>query len=163
LHIRLATPADIPAILALEQLCPSAAHWTEFQYRTLLRNETFGSISHRIALVVEQTSEEHSVTPAQTQPGLLAFLVAHRIDREWELENIAVAPAARRRGLATMLIQELFYLARERNSNSIFLEVRESNQLAQALYEKLGFTKSGLRKGYYQSPPEDAILYRRLL
>jgi ribosomal-protein-alanine N-acetyltransferase len=163
LHLRLATPADIPAILALEQLCPSAAHWTELQYRNLLRNEILESISHRIALVVEQASEEPSATPPQTQPTLLAFLVAHRIEREWELENIAVAPAARRRGLATMLIQELFRRARENNSNSIFLEVRESNQLAQALYEKLGFAKSGLRNGYYQSPPEDAILYRRLL
>jgi ribosomal-protein-alanine N-acetyltransferase len=161
LHIRLATPADIPAILALEQLCPSAAHWTELQYRNLLRNEIFRSISQRIALVAEPTSEEIPATPAQ--PALQAFLIAHRIDREWELENIAVAPAARRRGLATLLIQELFRHARENNSNSIFLEVRESNQLAHALYEKLGFTKSGLRKGYYQSPPEDAILYRRLL
>jgi ribosomal-protein-alanine N-acetyltransferase len=163
LHIRLATPADIPAILALEQLCPSAAHWTELQYRNLLRNEIFGSIPHRIALAAEQTSEELSATPAQTQPALLAFLVAHRIDREWELENIAVTPTARRRGLATLLIQDLFRRARENNSHSIFLEVRESNRLAQALYEKLGFTKSGLRKGYYQNPSEDAITCRRLL
>jgi [ribosomal protein S18]-alanine N-acetyltransferase len=163
LNIRLATPADIAAILALEQLCPSAAHWTELQYRNLLRNEVLGSISHRIALLAELMSEETSATSAQTQPTLVAFLVAHRIDREWELENIAVAPAARRRGLATMLIEELLRRARESNSHSIFLEVRESNQLAHALYEKLGFAKSGLRKGYYQAPPEDAILYRLVL
>jgi ribosomal-protein-alanine acetyltransferase len=163
LNPRLATPADIPAILALEQLCPTAAHWTEPQYRNLLRNEVLGSISHRIALLVEKTSNEPSASPPQAQPALLAFLVAHRIDREWELENIAVAATARKRGLATLLIQDLFRRARENNSHSIFLEVRESNQLAQALYEKLGFAKSGLREGYYQTPPEDAILYRRLL
>jgi [ribosomal protein S18]-alanine N-acetyltransferase len=163
LHIRLATPADIPAILALEQLCPSAAHWSETQYRNLFRNEMIESMSSRVVLLAEETSEKTSATRAETQPALLAFLVAHRIDREWELENIAVAPAARRRGLATMLIEELFRRAREKNSNSIFLEVRESNQLAQSLYEKLGFAKSGLRKGYYQAPPEDAITYRRLL
>jgi ribosomal-protein-alanine N-acetyltransferase len=121
------------------------------------------SFSHRVVLVVEQASEEPFAPSPQAQPTLLAFLVAHQIDREWELENIAVTPTARRRGLATILIQELFRRARENNSHSIFLEVRESNQLAQTLYEKLGFTKSGLRKGYYQSPPEDAILYRRLL
>lgn len=160
MNIRLATPADIPAILALEQLCPSAAHWTELQYRNLLRNEMFESVSHRLALLAEETLEEPSASPPQT---LFAFLVAHRIDREWELENIVVTPAARRRGLATMLIEEFIRRARENNSNSIFLEVRESNQLAQALYEKLGFTESGLRKGYYQVPSEDAILYRRLL
>ena len=159
MHIRLATPADIPAILTLEKACAAAAHWTELQYRNLLRKEILGSISHRVALL----AEEPTTTSAPTQPTLLAFLVAHRIDREWELENIAVAPSVRRRGLATLLIQELFLRARENNSHSIFLEVRESNQLAQTLYEKLGFTKSGLRKGYYQSPPEDAILYRRLL
>jgi ribosomal-protein-alanine acetyltransferase len=163
LHIRLATPADIPTILALEQICPSAAHWTELQYRNLLRNEVLESISHRVALLAEGTFEEIPAIPIQTQPTLLAFLVAHRIDREWELENIAVAAISRRRGLATLLIQDLFRRARENNSHSIFLEVRESNQLAQTLYEKLGFKKSGLRKGYYQTPPEDAILYRRLL
>lgn len=163
MNIRLATPADIPAILALEHACPSAAHWSEKQYRNLFRNEMIESFSNRVVLLAEETSEEPSATPGQTQPALLAFLVAHRLDSEWELENIAVSPAARRRGLATTLIQELFRRARENNGNSIFLEVRESNQLAQVLYEKLGFAKSGLRKGYYQSPSEDAITYRRPL
>jgi len=93
-------------------------------------------------------------------PEILAFLIAHRIDIEWELENIVVAGTARRRGLGTLLLRELIAHARIENANGIFLEVRESNQSARALYRKLGFEEVGSRKGYYANPPDDAILCR---
>jgi ribosomal-protein-alanine acetyltransferase len=93
-------------------------------------------------------------------PEIIAFLIAHRIDAEWELENIVVAETARRRGLGTLLLRELITHARTENVSGIFLEVRESNQTARALYRKLGFKEVGLRKGYYANPPNDAILCR---
>ena len=81
-------------------------------------------------------------------------------DREWEIENIAVAGPARRRGLGTRLLGELLDLARGRGADAVFLEVRESNHAARALYEKWAFLESGRRRGYYKDPEEDAILYR---
>jgi ribosomal-protein-alanine N-acetyltransferase len=79
---------------------------------------------------------------------------------EWEIENIAVAGAARRRGLGTRLMGELMQRARAAEANQIFLEVRESNHAARSLYEKWAFEAAGRRKNYYQKPVEDAIVYR---
>jgi [ribosomal protein S18]-alanine N-acetyltransferase len=162
LNIRLATAADVPAIIALERQCASAAHWTEVQYQHLFEEQMAGKSPQRLVLVIEEKSETASRHESSNSTPL-GFLVAHNIDREWELENIAVAPFARRRGLATVLVQELFHRAREADGKAVFLEVRESNQFGRALYEKLGFSPSGCRKGYYQNPLQDAVLYRRAL
>ena len=90
--------------------------------------------------------------------GILALLVAQRVDAEWELENIVVAEAARRQRIGTQLLQEFSAYARTERGSRIFLEVRESNQSARALYRKMGFEETGLRKSYYSNLSEDAIL-----
>jgi len=82
------------------------------------------------------------------------------VDLEWEIENIVVAGPARRHGLGVRLVGELLRLARLRGTKAIFLEVRESNRAARALYEKCGFVVIGDRKGYYRNPDEAAIIYR---
>ena len=82
------------------------------------------------------------------------------VAEEWEIENIAVADSARRRGLGTRLLGEILDLARASGAAAVFLEVRESNRAARALYEKWAFLESGSRCGYYADPQEDAILYR---
>jgi ribosomal-protein-alanine acetyltransferase len=99
-------------------------------------------------------------TPSSLPPPLLALLVAHRLDADWELENIVVAQAARRQGIATRLLNELVRYARAQLGRSIFLEVRESNHSARGLYRGLGFQEVGLRKSYYENPLEDAIVCR---
>ncbi len=70
-----------------------------------------------------------------------------------------MATTARRKGLGKRLLQALLDAARETKS-SVFLEVRESNAAARALYENAGFEQTGRRPSYYTSPLEDAILYR---
>ncbi len=70
---------------------------------------------------------------------------------EFELLNIAVAPSHRGRGHARALLAEM-------PAGRLFLEVRESNQAARALYESVGFRVTGKRKGYYAGPPEDGIV-----
>ena len=72
---------------------------------------------------------------------------------EHEILNLAVAPESRRQGVARALLQAA--LAR---GGSWFLEVRESNHLARIFYESMGFREIGLRPGYYQAPPEMAIV-----
>jgi ribosomal-protein-alanine acetyltransferase len=166
-NIRIATAADIPAILALERQCVLAAHWTELQYQDLfekhpVEKERPEEPSQRLVLAIEEISE--AASPLRScEPSLLGFVIAHRVGREWELENIAVAPSIRRRGLATRLVREMFHRASDASGEAVFLEVRESNQPARAFYEKLAFRQSGRRKGYYQNPVEDAVLYRRAL
>ena len=160
--IRPATAADLPAIIALERQCSTAAHWSELQYRKSFGDQGNDNHSPRLILVIEEIPDLSSALNSAS-PALFGFLIARNVDHEWELENIAVANAVRRRGLATKLLQELLRRARTVNGESVFLEVRESNQLARALYEKLGFVQSGRRRAYYQGPAEDALIYRRSL
>jgi len=138
---------------------PTAAHWPQSQYESLFVAPIGQQCSERLAWVLEEESAAQS-SPSPEVPEILAFLIAHRIDTEWELENIVVADAARRRGLGTRLLSMFIAHARSDNASAIFLEVRESNQSARALYRKLGFKEVGSRKGYYADPPGDAILCR---
>jgi [ribosomal protein S18]-alanine N-acetyltransferase len=89
------------------------------------------------------------------------FLVAHQIATEWELENIAVAPDAQRRGMASALLQHFLAVVKRQGGESVFLEVRSSNAAARALYARHGFIEVSRRRNYYQNPDEDAVLYRK--
>jgi [ribosomal protein S18]-alanine N-acetyltransferase len=142
MRIRSATPADIPAMMSLERHAVTAAHWREEEYLRVFNED----MPRRIALILEESVP-------------VAFLVAGKLDREWEIENVAVAPDARRRGLGTRLVGEFLDLARREGAARILLEVRESNAAARALYEKWAFVETGRRRGYYSNPIEDAVVY----
>jgi [ribosomal protein S18]-alanine N-acetyltransferase len=152
-QIRPATLADVTSMIRLDRQSATAGHWTEDQYLQALQYES----TRRLVFVIDEPSAPEAPTRVQ------AFLVAQHIPPEWELENIVVAETARRKGLGTRLLQHLLSTARESNSDSVFLEVRESNRAARTLYEQAGFTQTGRRKSYYTNPPEDAVLYRRIL
>jgi ribosomal-protein-alanine N-acetyltransferase len=138
-------------MMALQHDSPAAAHWSRQQYEVLIIATSADRRSEHVAWIAEEES---------MASGVLAFLVAHRIDTEWELENIAVAAAVRRRGVGARLLSEFIAHARAERGSEIFLEVRESNQSARAFYRKAGFEETGLRKGYYSSPAENAIVCR---
>lgn len=81
--------------------------------------------------------------------GLLGYFVAMAGAGEMHLLNITVAPAARGRGHARILFDELLCLCRQQQARELWLEVRESNAHARAVYLHLGFAHAGMRKGYY--------------
>jgi [ribosomal protein S18]-alanine N-acetyltransferase len=151
---RSATPADVPSMIRIERQCATAAHWTEGQYRQAVQGEGVG----RLVLVAESSTALASRSSAGGD--VVGFLVARQIAAEWELENVIIAPTARRQGLGRQLLDALFSAAREANGVAVFLEVRESNTAARSLYETAGFEQTGRRKGYYTDPVEDAVLYR---
>lgn len=155
MHIRTATRDDIPAVMALEAQAATASHWRGEDYLKI-----FDDTAPRLALVVEARDGFRTVEGGgTTHPKLRAFLVALCAGPEWEIENIVVAIQAQRHGLATCLLAELLGRARAAGAEALFLEVRESNLAARALYEKHGFAETGRRKRYYSDPPEDAITY----
>ena len=141
--IRAATPADLTAMMAIERRAPTAAHWSEAGYTRIFQMAS----PRRVALVVEEDK-------------LCGFLVARQLGEEWEIENFAVAETAQRRGLGAALLGHFLEFARGQGAVSVFLEVRESNRVARRLYEKWSFSQSGRRKSYYDSPLEDALVYR---
>ena len=89
------------------------------------------------------------------------YLIVSRYVDAWHIMNIAVSPDFRRRGIATALLERLFELTDDRNRRGYTLEVRVSNDGAIRLYERLGFTARGIRRGYYTDNREDALIMWR--
>ena len=90
------------------------------------------------------------------------FVLVRAAGGEAEILTLAVAPAARRRGIGTVLISAACRRAQEMGAGAMFLEVGRTNEPAKALYTRLGFREVGRRRGYYQEPGgsnEDALVF----
>lgn len=134
------TAAHLPAVAALEKLCFPADPWSEELFRAALDNPSV------------------SILLAQGGDGeILGYAVLSVVLDEGNLDNIAVAPDYRRRGVADALLGAVTGFGRAHLA-ALLLEVRASNAPAIALYEKHGFAAVGRRKNYYEAPKEDAIL-----
>lgn len=98
--------------------------------------------------------------------GLLGYLVAmHSLD-EWHLLNITVAPEHQGEGHARTLLRHLIGHALRSGAQSLWLEVRPSNERARKLYLGFDFVAVGLRRGYYPAADgqrEDAMVMRRAI
>jgi ribosomal-protein-alanine N-acetyltransferase len=86
------------------------------------------------------------------------YLCASVIMDEGHILNLAVHPRMRRTGVASLLIGDAIGRLREGGCRFLFLEVRDSNKTAREIYEKYGFKTIGIRKNYYVSPVEDAVV-----
>jgi [ribosomal protein S18]-alanine N-acetyltransferase len=91
---------------------------------------------------------------------IAGYVVALDAADEGEILNLAVAPTARRHGLGRALVQQTVAVLSARGVEEVYLEVRESNGPARALYAAHGFKEVGRRRQYYRRPVEDAIVLR---
>lgn len=111
---------------------------------------------------LEEIRHAGSRAVAVRDRGILAgYLLAWRLDHEWHLGNIAVAPSHQRRGVGRFMLETLVREADAAGDVSITLEVRPSNFAAQELYRRFGFRAVALRRGYYQDNGEDALIMMR--
>lgn len=134
------TQEDIPAVRALEQQC-FPLPWSESQFRTVFTQDAFTAYGLRYGT------------------ELAAYIALYRVLDEIEILNIAVHPSCRRQGYGKRLLGTLLQEARKMGITKAVLEVRTGNAPARALYEKLGFVQTGLRRHYYKDTGEDALLY----
>jgi [ribosomal protein S18]-alanine N-acetyltransferase len=113
-----------------------------------------------LAMFVLELSKPSGVCLAAIENRrIVGYLICSRYADVWHLMNIAVDPPARRRGIATALLEEM--IARAGAEASYTLEVRPSNSSAIALYERFGFRSAGTRRRYYQDTGEDAVIMWR--
>jgi ribosomal-protein-alanine N-acetyltransferase len=91
---------------------------------------------------------------------LIGYAILSVAVGEAHLLNICLDPAYHRQGLGRYFVDELIVVAREKNADSLFLEVRPSNTVAVNLYKKVGFKQIGQRKNYYptEGGREDAVV-----
>src|ERR1700760_3328659 len=122
IRVRPAVAGDLSRLMQIASCSARAAQWSEDDYQQLFS-------PNRLALVIEEN-------PNADSREVAGFIVARCADDEWEIENIAVSGPARRRGLGSRLLGECLQQVRDRGGAAVFLEVRESNHAARALYEK---------------------------
>lgn len=96
---------------------------------------------------------------AESDGKPIAYIGANNIAGEVYITNIAVLPSYRKRGIGELLLSALLTASEKEQAEFVTLEVRKSNQAAIHLYEKLGFSKCGHRKGFYRDPDEDALIF----
>lgn len=156
LHVRLAVGADLERIAAIERASFSDP-WTVDALASAL------SLAHIRFYVAEETGEiVGGLGSGRDGAGtLVGYVVALLMADEGEIADLAVAPAARRRGIGGVLLDRVVTEAMESRVRALYLEVRESNSAARALYASRGFGIVGRRRGYYQRPFEDALVLRR--
>jgi ribosomal-protein-alanine N-acetyltransferase len=92
-------------------------------------------------------------------PGA-GFILARAVAGEAEILTLAVAPAARRRGVAAALLDHMLAEAAKQGATEVFLEVSHDNIAARGLYARTGFAQAGLRRHYY-TDGSDALVLRR--
>ena len=95
--------------------------------------------------------------------GVVGYVVAWLVVDEAEVANIAVASEARGLGVGARLLDDALDAARRHGATTVYLEVRDSNAAARALYASRGFQQIGRRRHYYRKPVEDALVMRREL
>jgi len=98
---------------------------------------------------------------AFTEDDLVGYAFVSRYVDAWHVMNIAVADSFRRRGIASALLERLFEVTESDSRRGYTLEVRVSNTGAIRLYERLGFERRGIRRGYYTDNREDALIMWR--
>lgn len=145
--VRLAGINDVDAIIALERTTAEAPHWPWKAYERMIA-EAAEPTAPRLLVVAIGDNE------------LLGFAVGRIVADVGELESVAVAENARRRGIGRSLCVHVIGWCRERGAAVVELEVRQASAGARALYRGLGFVEEGTRRGYYQNPVDDAVLMR---
>ena len=143
--VRRALPTDLASIVAIERECAEAPHWSEAVWLAVLAEEE-GSEPARESFVSEGSD------------GVVGFAVVSCSCGVAELESVAVAERVRREGVGRALCGAAMEWAQRRAAEMIELEVRASSMGALALYCSLGFRETGVRRGYYRDPVEDAVL-----
>jgi len=142
-RLRPASSADLDALAALEREA-FADPWTPTQL-----TEAMGWLG-ALALVAEGDDG-----------AVIGHLIGRVVVDEAEILTVAVAAAARRRGVGRALLDEAMRRMAARGAKTVWLEVRPSNVAGLALYGVLGFRAAGRRREYYREPVEDALVLRR--
>lgn len=141
--------ADIDAIVSIENLSFQRP-WDRRSFLSELDQPGAESLSVRR-------------TDADGCGQIVAYVFFRLVADEMHILKIAVAPAYRGRGIATVLMQKSLELAGCRGCSAAYLEMRPANTAAKKLYRKLGFKEIGKRINYYPETGEDALVMSRKL
>ena len=134
---------DLRAVQSILAESPQAASWS----------------SDGLAEMLDLYARQFVV--ASKDGEVCGFAVGRIAGEEAEILNLAVRGSSRRNGVGKALVIDLLKNFEQLGVTTVFLEVRESNHGAIGFYERLGFSKVGVRAGYYRDPEEAGLVLRR--
>lgn len=135
----MALPEDLEAIYTIEKNSFSVP-WSKESLEKELKNEMATYL-----IAVEEDK-------------LIGYVGMWEVMGEGQITNIAIDRAYRGRGIGKRLLLDFIKNAKEKGLQMLILEVRQSNIIAQNLYQSVGFKEIACRKGYYNQPKEDALI-----
>ncbi|MBI4500773.1 MAG: ribosomal protein S18-alanine N-acetyltransferase [Gemmatimonadetes bacterium] len=135
----MATAADLPAMVAIERAVFSDP-WTASAFQALMGPSS---------LVAIMDGE------------IAGYVFARVLADEGEILNLAVRAERRGQGVGRRLLDCSVDQLRKDGARTVYLEVRASNDTGQAFYRRMGFEEIGRRRGYYDKPHEDALVFAR--
>ena len=141
------TEHDLLEVVAIEDMS-NLSPWGWDAYHTELQ-----ATATSLMLVARVSS-----STAEADHPVVGFIVARQLADEIHINNVAVKPEFRGRGIGRMLMKTALAWGREINARQAVLEVRAGNGRAHQLYRGCGFEVIGRRRSYYRSPVEDALL-----
>lgn len=143
-----ATIEDLPAIVAIERRCGLNSRG-ETGHRAKLMDPN-------AVLLVARRADTSSINSE-----IIGMFSGDVVVDELQIDNLAVSESCRRKGVGQLLLKSALSIAYRLGARTATLEVRSANMSAQTFYEKGGFALTGLRKGYYANPFDDALLLSR--
>ena len=151
--VRPMTRDDVDAVSALERATFSTP-WSAETFLALQDREPDVEIWVAQADVGKRSGALEGAAP----DGVTGYAVMWCVADQAELANLAVRPDLRGTGVGSALLDQILNRCSQRGAESVFLEVRSSNEPAQDLYRSRGFRMVGVRKRYYREPFEDACV-----
>ena len=146
-YLRRMTENDLPSVAEIENMSyPNP--WKLSSFKGEIENKP---ISNPYVIVFKPLEK------------VIGYIIYWHIRNEVQISNIAISPSYRQMGVGEGVLRKTLSEMRRKGAEFVFLEVRPSNLAARSLYEKLGFTMLGLRRGYYRDPSEDAIVMGKSL
>ena len=109
----------------------------------------------------EANAKDHIYLVAEDDGAIAGYCGCWNVCGEGQIYNVAVREDMRGKGLGRKLMTEILKEGEEAGITAFTLEVRLGNEPAKALYHSLGFEDAGIRKNFYESPTEDAIIMWR--
>ncbi len=142
--VRAMASRDLDAVLAIAAAVPTAPHWPPSEFARML------------AVIAEEPRRRGAWVAGRE--GVQGFAIAAHAEGAAELEAVVTAPAFRRMGVGSALLEAVAEWGREIGAERLLLEARASNHEALRLYRRHGFVHDGVRLKYYRNPEEDAVL-----
>lgn len=135
--------------------------WDDLEQVVEIENENFSSPWTETGFFTYLMRDDALFLVAEENEQILGYCGVIMAIDEGDITNVSVKKEVQGKGIGTALLKELIIQTGKKGVQTLFLEVRESNQPAIALYEKQGFVRMGVRKNYYTDPIEDGITMNR--